>query len=185
MVRHNINRRNVWLKKPILAHGYQKWLIDNDSLTLRLQQHYTNFSVKPVRLQYAKPLSDEATLLSLTSQQVALIREVQLMGNNQAMVFAHSVLPRMSMRGAWRGLNHLGNKPLGAMLFANPKVKRTPLEFKKLSQQHLLYKETVRYLSYSPTCLWARRSIFSLTTVNEKCANILVTEIFLPQILVK
>ncbi len=170
--------RQRWLKKPILAKALQSWLIDTGSLTARLQLRYSQFAVKPVTVKYAKPVTDEATLLHLSAHKSALIREVLLMGDNQPVVFAHSVLPRASLRGAWNGLGRLGNKPLGAALFANPKVKRTPLEYKKLSPNHALYKCATAHLIIKPANLWARRSIFSLN-----CARILVTEIFLPQLL--
>lgn len=175
--KHSSQARYPWLKKPFSSHLYDAWLIGKGSLTARLQQRYLNFAVKPVAMKYAKPMQDEAVLLHLASYKNALIREVLLMGNNQPVVFAHSVLPRASLRGAWRGLGRLGNKPLGATLFANLKVKRTPLSYKKLSPNHALYKQAMLYLEQTPSYLWARRSIFSLN-----CANIMVTEVFLPHI---
>ena len=166
-----------WLKKPILARVLQSWLIDNGSLTARLQLHYSHFAVKPVAVKYAKPIANESALLHLPAYKTTLIREVLLMGNNQPVVFAHSVLPRASLRGSWNGLGRLGNKPLGATLFANQKVKRMPLSYKKLSPHHKLFQRATAHLSIKPTYLWARRSIFSLN-----CAKILVTEIFLPKL---
>jgi chorismate--pyruvate lyase len=127
-----------------------------------------------------RPFYDEAKILNIKTYQAALIREVVLEGDGKPVVFAHSVLPRFSLRGAWSGLSHLGNKPLGAALFANPKVKRTPLTFKKLSRYHPLFQRATKHLVLQPEFLWARRSIFSLD-----CAKILVTEIFLPQLLIK
>lgn len=94
------------------------------------------------------------------------------------MVFAHSVLPLHGLRGPWHALSALGNKPLGATLFANPMVKRTPLAFKKLGARDELYVRACRLLTCKPPHLWARRSIFSL-----KGCPILVTEVFLPDIL--
>ena len=172
------NNRSQWLKKPILANALQFWLIDSGSLTARLQQRYSQFAVKPVAVKFAKPIMDEAALLNLPAYKAALIREVLLLGNNQPVVFAHSVLPRTSLRGAWNGLGRLGNKPLGATLFANPKVKRTPLEYKKLPKHHPISMRVAEHLHTSPKAMWARRSIFSLN-----CARILVTEVFLPQLL--
>jgi chorismate lyase len=172
----------------MLTGAYQPWLIGTGSLTARLQRRYVRFAVKPVAVKYAKPIQDEAALLHLPAYKAALIREVLLIGNNQPVVFAHSVLPRASLRGAWNGLGRLGTKPLGAALFANPVVKRTPLSYKKLSKNHVLYGRAVKHLQnqllntqqlvQNPTYLWARRSIFSLN-----CANILVTEVFLPHLL--
>ncbi len=172
--------RYRWLKRPFLSHFYCPWLIENGSLTARLQQRYATFSVKPVAMKYAKPIHDEASLLRQPSHKTALIREVLLMGNSQPVVFAHSVLPRASLRGRWNGLGRLGNKPLGATLFANPKVKRTPFSYKKLTSNHLLYKHATQHLTQKPSYLWARRSIFTLN-----CASIMVTEIFLPKLLAK
>lgn len=178
--KNNSRSHYRWLKKPKVSVAYRNWLIDNGSLTARLQKRYTNFSVKTVAIKYAKPIQDEAALLRQPSHKTALIREVLLMGGNQPVVFAHSVLPRASLRGAWNGLGRLGNKPLGATLFADPKVKRTPLSYKKLTPNHVLYQQATRHLAQKPSHLWARRSVFSLN-----CANIMVTEIFLPQLLIR
>lgn len=167
-----------WLKKPIAAKSFQPWLVDSGSLTARLKIHYRNFAVMPVTVKYAKANKDEATLLRLPAHKIALIRDVLLMGNNQPVVFAHSVLPRASLHGAWRGLGKLGNKPLGATLFANPKVRRTPLEYKKLPRHHPISMRVAKHLNISPKELWARRSMFQLN-----CAKILVTEVFLEQLL--
>ncbi|MEE9330903.1 MAG: chorismate lyase [Methylophilaceae bacterium] len=171
---------NRWLKKPISANSYQHWLIDNGSLTLRLMQRHPSFSVKPLSMRVVKPLQDEKSLLHLKSGQAALIREVLLMSNNQPVVFAHSVLSKESLHGDWQGFGQLGSQSLGAALFANPRVKRTPLRFRKLSKRHMLYQLAVKHIVDTPNFLWARRSVFSL-----HCANILVTEIFLPKILEK
>ncbi len=162
----------------MLSGVYRKWLIDNGSLTARLKACYTDFAVRPVLLKNAKAFTDESALLDLKANQHALIREVLLMGNNQPVVFAHSVLPRASLRGAWRSLGKLGNKPLGAALFANPKVKRTPLEYKKLSRHHPISMRVTGHVSTKQKVLWARRSVFQLN-----CARILVTEVFLEELL--
>ncbi len=175
---NNYYQKSGWLNKPMHSGNLRHWLIDNSSLTARLQQRYPKFSVKPVAVNYTKAIYDEAVLLHLPVYKTALIREVLLFGNNQPVVFAHSVLPIASLRGPWNGLGRLENKPLGATLFANPKVKRTPLSYKKLSPNHALYKRATAHLIIKPANLWARRSIFSLN-----CARILVTEVFLEQLL--
>jgi chorismate--pyruvate lyase len=168
-----IYSREQWLKKPFLCQPYHAQLIDNGSLTVYLQQRYDDFQVKFVRSFQEKAISEEAKLLGFKTCQHVLIREVILVGNRKPVIYAHSVLPLTSLRGEWLGLRYLGNKPLGAALFANPKVKRTPLTFKKLSRYHPLYKHAAKHLVHQPEFLWARRSIFSLN-----CAKILVTEIF-------
>jgi chorismate--pyruvate lyase len=172
------NCNSHWLKNPILSGAYHPWLIDKTSLTRRLQQHFSNFAVQPISVTYAKPFYDEARFLGVPAHHRALIRQVYLMASGQALVFAHSVLPRKSLRGRWLSLRKLGNKPLGQTLFAAPQVRRMDMSYKKLSPQHVLYQHAVKGLPKKPAYLWARRSVFSLNG-----ANIMVTEIFLPQLL--
>ena len=162
----------------MMSSQYHGWLIDKGSLTARLKKKCADFLVKPVQLVSAKPFLDEAALLRIPVRKKLLIREVMLMSNKQALVFAHSVLPTGSLRGKWIGLSRLGNKPLGATLFANPQVKRTPITYKKLASHHVLYQYATRSMEVRPPYLWARRSVFTLN-----CASIMVTEVFLPQLL--
>jgi chorismate lyase len=129
-------------------------------------------------MQNAKPQFDEALILNLSPRQKTLLREVYLCCVSKPVVFAHSVLPHRSLRGDWRGLGRLGNKSLGATLFTNPKVVRTAFEFKKLSSRHALFRRAGANFDGKLQALWARRSVFSLNG-----AMILVTEIFLPQVL--
>lgn len=167
-----------WLKKPFSSHAFKPWLINSDSLTKRLQKRYTLFVVKPIFIKFAKPLLDESALLCSPTYKQSLIREVLLMGNDNAMVFAHSVLPRASLRGSWNGLGRIGNKSLGETLFANPKIKRTCLTYKKLARHHPLSIRLTKHMHLKPAALWARRSIFVLNG-----AKIMVTEVFLPSLL--
>ncbi len=172
------NKRAHWLKKPLLSGRYRPALIDKGSLTSRLKQAFDDFSVQPLSVAYGRAFLDEMPALALSLRQTALIRNVRLMSNKQALVFAHSVLPLNSLRGPWLGLRQLGSKPLGEALFANPQVKRTALTYQKLHTQQLLYQQAVVELELKPPYLWARRSVFRLHQ-----ANIMVTEVFLPTLL--
>ena len=170
--------RQRWLNLPFASHQYHPWLIERGSLTARLQQKYADFYVEPVSVRYQRPAFEEAALLHMAANDRAQVREVLLYGNGKPVVFAHSVLPRKSLHGEWRGLGRLGNKPLGAVLFASPEVKRTPLSYKKLAANHVLYQRAMRYVAGQPDYLWARRSIFSLNR-----ASIMVVEVFLPDLI--
>lgn len=172
---HTSQDRQRWLRKPLACRREHGWLINPDSLTARLQQRYTQFSVQTLQMANARVIHDEACVLHLKLHQLATVREVMLLGNQQAVVFAHSVIPRRARRGPWHHLARLGNQPLGALLFANPQVRRTPLTYKKLSKHHVLYQKALPQLAEPPAYLWARRSVFYLN-----CVSILVTEVFLP-----
>ena len=172
--------RSNWLKKPFSSHFLKPWLINSDSLTKRLQVRYTHFVVKPILIKFAKPFTDESFLLCSPTYKQALIREVLLLGNDNAVVFAHSVLPTASLRGSWNGLSKIGNQSLGETLFANPKIKRTCLTYKKLARHHPLSMHFAKHMQLQSAALWARRSIFVLND-----AKIMVTEVFLPSLFSK
>ena len=153
------------------------WLHDHGSLTLRIQQRCNHFAVRPVRNGLARIAYDESASLGMAPQQLAYSREVFLYADGQPVVFAHSTCAAQHLRGAWAALGGLGNKPLGAMLFAHPLVERRPLRFKALHSPHPLYWRAAMSADMPPK-LWARRSLFYLGGT-----PLLVTEVFLPEIL--
>ncbi len=157
---------------------YRRWLQDRGSLTRRIQLRCDNFCVQPVFQALATVHGDERRVIGVRSGELVLVREVYLYCGDIPVVFAHSVVARQDLRGAWRGLNGLGNKSLGTVLFTNPRIKRTPLVFKKLGVGHYLFDRACSRLSLIPPSLWARRSLFTLHG-----QSILVTEVFLPAIL--
>jgi len=154
------------------------WLRDRGSLTKRIQQRCVHFAVRGVRSGLARIALDESALLDLAPRQLAYSREVFLYADDQPVVFAHSALAREHLRGAWSAVRMLGNKPLGALLFAHPLVERKPLHYQTLRITHPLYHRAARVLRHPPHRLWARRSLFYLHD-----APLLVTEVFLPGIL--
>ena len=82
---------------------------------------------------------DEAFLFSSPATRV-MVREVLLLRGATPLVFAHTVFAAGGLRGAWRGIAGLGNRPLGAALFADPRIARFPLHQKKLPCTHPLYR---------------------------------------------
>jgi chorismate--pyruvate lyase len=152
------------------------WLHDRGSLTRRIQQRCKHFEVSPVRSGLARIAYDESTLLGILPKHLAYSREVFLIADGLPVVFAHSACASRHLRGAWTALSGLGNKPLGAMLFSHPLVKREALHFKALHGHHPLYQRVANIMDI-PNILWARRSMFTLHG-----APLLVTEIFLPGI---
>ncbi len=161
-----------------VSYHQRKWLQDRGSLTRRIQNRCAHFYVKPVYQSLSRIYGDELDVMGLRSSELAMVREVYLYCGSAPVVFAHSVVARKNLRGAWRGLSGLGNRSLGTVLFTNPKIKRTPLAFKKVSHGHFLYDRACAKLPTKPANLWARRSLFTLHG-----QSILVTEVFLPAIL--
>ncbi len=137
-----------------------------------------NFRVER-RFQGTRPPAiDEAALIGLCGKQFAHVREVVLLADEVPVVFAHSVVTLKDLSGIWRSVGKLGNRPLAAALFANPLVKRFPLQYRLINRHHYLHARVRAAGLNPPTRLWARRSLFHL---HER--PILVTEVFLPEIL--
>jgi len=158
--------------------AWRSWLGDRGSLTQRLTAACPGFRVERLRQQRARPFADECAALGLRRGERALVREALLLCGDTPLVYAHSVIPLAGLRGPWRALAGLGHQPLGAALFADPRIERQPLRWRALDDRHPLYRQAGRCLPGLPSRLWARRSLFSL-----EGRPILVTEVFLPEVL--
>lgn len=167
-----------WLAHPFRApRVLRNWLSDRGSLTRRLKARHADFRVSLVACGYAPPFPDEAPALHLRPKTHAYVRDVLLVGGGRVRVYAHSVLPRASLRGAWCGITRLGTKPLGEALFTDPRIRRLGLTMRRLDARHPLYRAARRHADMSASHLWARRSVFCLNG-----RPLLVTEVFLPAI---
>jgi chorismate--pyruvate lyase len=166
------NPWNSRLFRPSVGCTLYGWMVDRGSLTTRLRRHCPNFRVEVLYQGLGQPSQDERKLFHLRPKQVAWIREVLLCCGNTPLVFAHSVLPLPSARGAWNFFARMGNRPLGEALFTDPGISREPLRFLRLHPRHALRKR-IGPLSKYPT-LPARRSLF-----HRDGRNLLVTEVFL------
>jgi chorismate--pyruvate lyase len=168
-----------WLDHPfLLPRSLRSWLTDQGSLTRRLKQCCSEFSVRPIRTGLSHASRDESKPLGIAHRHLAYVREVILNCDHQTVVFAHSVVAIKSLRGPWGGVTRLGTRPLGEVLFNNPRVRRGQLQYRRLTTHHPLARQARR----SGICdirqtLWARRSLFYLMG-----HPLMVTEVFLPKI---
>lgn len=145
---------------------WRKWLLDPGSLTQRLVSlSQGDFRVEVIRQGWYHPTRSEAKALGMRPRQLAIIREVQLIGNGQPWVFARSVIPATTLTGKQRELNFIGSRSLGTILFRDPTMQRGPLKVSRLKIQ-------------DGDSAWARRSLFYLSN-----KPLLVSEVFLPALL--
>lgn len=162
------------------------WLFDQGSLTRRLIEHcHGRFSVRLLNHVHARPSLDETRRLGLNASSYALIREVHLLCDEQTLVFARSVIPHSTMRGRNRRLAHLGDKPLGAYLFAQRNLHRSEMEVAALLPGMELFQHARQGLPNVPdtvgrsdeVAVWGRRSVFRVHG-----RPLLVAECFLPEL---
>lgn len=151
----------------------RSWLTDKGSLTRKIENRCNQFKVAIISQALAHPFIDESAVLGLRKGRLAWVREVSLYADDCPVVYARSVLPQESMRGAWRVLSRIGNRPIGSILFSDPGIRRGQLVYKKLDVRHPLSHILVRNET-----LWARRSVFVRGRM-----PLLVNEVFMPEIL--
>ncbi|MCW8957218.1 MAG: chorismate lyase [Gammaproteobacteria bacterium] len=151
------------------------WLFDPESLTARLIANCNGrFSVKVLSVKRCTPTPDEIQALKLRHRSHAIIRQVLLYCDDTPWVYARTVIPMTSLRGALQGLVKLGSKHLGAVLFADKTMRRSEIEVTVLNQQHPCYSWTG---FKGKQAIWGRRSVFRLSK-----KPLLVSEFFLPDL---
>lgn len=155
------------------------WLLDTGSLTRRVQCACPGrFRVQVERQGWGRPRLDECRALGVRLGRVALIREVHLLCDDRPWVFARTVIPLSTLRGACRRLAHLGNRPLGALLFADPHMQRGPVEVTRIAHGSAIFMAATQGVRRRPQAIWGRRSVFRLSG-----KPLLVSEFFLPGLL--
>jgi len=157
----------------IVPARWRHWLLDRGSLTQRLVAASTGqFRVRVLSQTIAKPRRSEAQILGIPHQHLAVVREVILYGNDQPWVYARSVLPLSSLTGRLARLRKLDERPLGALLFADPSMRRGKLQLARVLPAKVALP---RELGIFDTPLWGRRSVFYIAD-----KPLLVSEVFLP-----
>ena len=150
-------------------------LYDSASLTARLIRKCAGrFHVEVLSERRITVTPDEMRALRLPFRRRALVREVLLRCDRQAWVYARTVIPLHSLQGPLRRLTRLGNRPLGAVLFADPGMRREEMEVTRVSPDHACYSG-LRH--GGEEVVWGRRSVFR---INRR--PLLVSEFFLPAI---
>lgn len=167
-----------WQPAPAAAGAYRPWLTDRGSLTARIRARCPSVRVQVLFQGLRRPDRDERFVFRKSSGARVLVREIFLMCGDVPVVFAHTVLDADDLCGPWRGVARLGDRPLGAALFADPRIHRHPLRVRKIGWHHELHRRVSQHVATASASLWARRSLFRLHN-----SPILVTEVFLPDIL--
>jgi chorismate lyase len=162
----------LWPRSIRPSPALQHWLTDPGSLTARLvAKSAGQFRVEIVRQFIGRASRNECQALGIHCSDLALIREVILKGNNQPWIFARSILPLASLTGDLRHLRKQHTRPLGAFLFSQSHLVRSPIAVAAIGRNHRYVPATLA----KSELLWGRRSVFSL---HDK--PLLVSEVFLP-----
>lgn len=155
------------------------WLTAGGSLTARLTAHSASFRVQRLHQRTALCLADEARAIGMARPGRVWEREVLLRCDDEAVVFAHTVVPMSATAADWPLFNALGERSLGTTLFYDPLVTRGELAFARIRAGHPLMRRARAALGVDgDTVLYARRCLY-----RRHRGVLLVTEVFLPAVL--
>ncbi|MEW5290956.1 chorismate lyase [Erwinia papayae] len=152
-------RALAWLpvSSPLLTPALLDWLLEEDSMTRRFENHCQQVSVKVQHEGFisAVQLGEEGALLPQEPRY--WLREILLCGDDVPWLAGRTVVPESTLNGPEQMLQRLGTRPLGRYLFASSTLTRDFIEPGQVEG------------------LWGRRSRLRLSG-----KPLLLTELFLP-----
>lgn len=176
------NREPLWLEnrqglRHQLPDDVQSWTYESGSLTRRLRSFYGNaVAVKILLQRWHKPFLSERRLLKLPEHQYSLTREVLLHANGKPLILARTIIPAATIKATQNHLSHLGNRPLGEIIFSYPGLERMAMDVTLIKPS--AWKKPVLAETAIGQPVWGRRTVY---VISHK--QMLVSEFFLPDVL--
>jgi chorismate--pyruvate lyase len=159
------------------------WLRAPGSLSQRLARLGGRYEVQVLHQGVAPFRARERAALGLPPRGLTVVREVILRVDGVPLVWARSALHQRATTGPWRALKGLGTRPLGHLLYEDPRISRSELEPRRLSRYGHTRRHAARQwanatgAAASPQMLWSRNSVFS-----RGGAQLRVMELFVPEL---
>ena len=160
------------------------WLRVPGSLSKRLARTGKTFEVQ-VLSQGVTPLrAQERVALGMPRRGCTVVREVILRVDGEPLVWARSSLHQSALAGPWKALKGLGNRPLGHLLYDDPRVQRSVLQPRRLARfGHTRRQMCKQWLAAtgepaSAQMVWSRNSVFT-----RRQAQLRVMELFSPNLI--
>lgn len=176
---HLFVKAPLWLARKAadqhrLPIDLQSWLDETGSLTKRLRAIYgRDFGVSVLFNRWRPAFIDECRLLGLPTARYQLVREVMLHAAGRPLVLARTILPERTIEIAHRNLSHLGNRPLGEVIFAYPDLERRQRQFSRAPTSNWAPALAEKVELREP--VWGRRTVYAIHQ-----QPLVVAEFFLP-----
>lgn len=162
-------RHSHCFSRRAIPAAIKSWLFESNSITERLLKIAGNsFTIRIIFQGWQQPRLDDLNVLNVKPREIVMVRETELLVNDQVWICARSVFPQSALKDRGQKLLQLKNQPLGKVLYADPTLKRTKFEIATLKFKQKDDQQK----------LWARRSRYKFYG-----NDILVSEIFLPALL--
>ena len=177
----------LWHSGEELALDYTKrqteWLLSTDSMTNRLRQLSNHTTHLELQTAGWHPIyAEERELLTETGVKHLLpeplwVREVVHRHQSTPWIWARTVIPAETLHKT--GLAGESTEPIGDILFRDPHLQRSKLEFTQVPKFHPYFRSIAQYLEKEGNSeTVARRSILWFQQ-----HPLLITEVFLPAFL--
>lgn len=182
------NKSSLYPKEPIwfcnrlksrfsIPNNAASWIYEAGSITQRLRNYYgSSIRVEVLKNQWQTAFISESRLLKSSPEIYTLTREVLLYADNIPLVLARTIIPKQTISSAQQNLSHLGNRPLGEVIFSYPKLERHALEITRIPESAWQAPTLQQAQINQP--LWGRRTIYAIHH-----HPLLVSEFFLAEIL--
>lgn len=158
-----------------MSVDFRDIFFDAGSMTKKIKKLSSDqMSIVVLNHSWQKPHESERTLLPCEDVW-GIGREVVLNGINQPWIYARSFFPTAVVKAHGQQFAGLGQRPLGEILFSDPKVSRSDFSIACLLPGHREYQKAADALKLSPEFMWARRSQFYLPS-----GVIVLLEVFSP-----
>ncbi|WP_428354754.1 chorismate--pyruvate lyase family protein [Methyloprofundus sp.] len=153
------------------------WIYESGSITQRLRDYYgPRVRVQVLNNSWQRAYISESRLLKTHPEKYTLTREVLLYAGDIPLVLARTIIPDPTIRSAHRNLSHLGNRPLGEVIFSYPRLERLALEITQLQTRQ--WRDSILEKAQIDQSIWGRRTIYAIHH-----HPLLVSEFFLAEIL--
>jgi len=159
-----------------IPNSAASWIYETGSITQRLRDYYgPRVRVQILNNQWQRSFISESRLLNTPTEKYTLTREVLLYADDTPLILARTIIPQHTISSAHRNLSHLGNRPLGEVIFSYPRLERLALEITQV-QCHQ-WKHSIQQTTQIDQALWGRRTVYAIHH-----HPLLVSEFFLPVI---
>ncbi len=176
------NREPLWRENRLgtrhtLPESVQSWVYEPGSLTQRLRDYYGDaVGVKILLQRWNTPFLSERKLLNLPENKYSLIREVLLHADGKPLILARTIIPASTIKVAKSNLAHLGNRPLGEVIFSYPKLERIEMDVTLINPP--TWTQSAIAEGHIDQPIWGRRTVYAIAH-----RQMLVSEFFLPGVL--
>lgn len=163
--------------------GLRAWLSAPGSLSKRLAATGVRFEVQVLRQTVAPLRPQERAALGLPRRGLTLVREVLLRVDGQPLVWARSAVHGDALKGPWKALKGLGSRPLGHLLYDDPRIQRSELLPRRVTRHgathaHMRRQWLAATGAEAPALMqWSRNSVFT-----RRGQQLRVMEMFVPEV---